>query len=340
MSDSCTKDVASLKGCTNYAVSQDGNWAFPTVNNTDLVLYVPGSCRGDHIKGGPENVHYFALVSKKMKQPVFTLWASAQKEGFVNTGTSVELGRPKVSFNKCCITGVTQKDYSGTGFSKGHQVASADMDTFGQAKSTFTTCNMCPQNEVMNGKNWASLENGARQCVSKTSVAILTGPVFGDGGKYCMKKGVCSGNDCEVFLHPKRDMSDWYTDPQYYNVCENGGIPIPTAFFKVICTQNEVYPIVMGHEVPGQGSTNAKILASGEKAWGIITNALQSQGVSLPDDFSNKVVEFNASTWSGGQCPIGDSTGGMMSNMKDFIPLGVALLLFILGVILFKIDLL
>lgn len=342
MNDDCTQSLESLKGCSNYAVSQDGSWAFPTVSeNADLVLYVPGNCSGDHITDGPENVHYFAIVSKKMKQPVFTLWASPKKNL-----DGLKTGRPKVKFNTCCITGVTQNDYSGTGFSKGHQVASADMATFDQAKSTFTTCNMCPQNEVMNGRNWASLENGARSCVSQTPLAIYTGPVFEDGGKYCMKSQVCSGNDCNKFLSPKGDMLDWYTDPNYYDICENGGITVPTAFFKVICTPTAVYPIIMGHEVPGQGSTNAKILASGAKAWSIITNALQTQGISLPTSISSKVVEFNSSTWLGGQCPItADSSMSSLSpttssstsgDKTGFIPVGVALLLLIIAVILLK----
>ena len=311
----CTDSIDKLKKCSQYAVVQNGSWAFPRVMDENLVLYVPGKCQGDHISGGPENVHYFTLVSKKRNQPVFTLWAN-NKPVEQYTDFLEQYGGKRPSFTTCCITGITAKDYSGTGFSRGHQVAMADMGLMDQANSTFTTCNMSPQNEPMNGNRWAKLELASRDCAGEKNIVVYTGPIFNDGGKYCMKHGVCSGNQCSEYLSPK---TDWFNNAKYYDACDGSRnqVTVPTAFYKVVCFKDAVYPIIMEHEVPGDTTgTNANILATGSKAWAMIQNELKEY-ITFPDVITQNVKGSSEQTWLSGKCPSSSSNLMMMEQTKS-----------------------
>ena len=81
------------------------------------------------------------------------------------------------------------------------------------SNGTFTYCNMSPQNESLNGNNWAKLELGSRNCASNNSIVVYTGPLFLKNKYWCTKKGNCVGNECEKFLHPSSKNGgdlDWY----------------------------------------------------------------------------------------------------------------------------------
>jgi DNA/RNA endonuclease G (NUC1) len=318
---SCTNSLEELKNCSNYAVVQNGSWAFPEVLDKSLVLYTPGQCPGDHISPEPENVHYFTLVSKKRNQPVFTLWANGDETTEQYAEFLEQYGSKRPSFNTCCIAGITAKDYSGTGFSRGHQVAMADMGLMNQANSTFTTCNMSPQNEPLNGNQWAKLELASRKCAEDASVVVYTGPMFKDGGKYCMKgtNTVCQGNNCEALLHPPKGSPDWFNQTQYYDLCDESTnqVPVPTAFYKVVCFKDSVYPIIMAQEVPGDMTgTNTKILATGSTAWSMIQNELQNY-IRFPDVITQNVKESDSETWLSGNCPSSDNSSLMEQRLTQ-----------------------
>ena len=84
-------------------------------------------------------------------------------------------------------TPLTETDYSGSGFSRGHQVGYADLaNRYGQpaGNSTMYMTNMCPQTQVLNGGVWVQLADvingtGAASFSSLYKrVWVYTGPVF------------------------------------------------------------------------------------------------------------------------------------------------------------------
>ena len=305
----------------NTSLIRNGSWALPEVSgcNVDVYLYYPGMCSGDHVySSSMSEVNYAALISKEYKQPVFTVWANdglnPSIEKFVQDYL-IQGKRP--SFNKCCITGVTEQTYKGTGFSKGHMVAMADMGmikcgTGNCSAGTFTTCNMSPQNEILNGDRWAKLEAGSRDCVSnKRTVVVYTGPLFGKNSQYCMNNSVCVGNDCEVFLHPSRkhpEHKDWYGETKYYSKnCQNSPI-VPYAYYKVVIIRNKsdgkvfTFPIIMSQKTPTNNVVNASILTTGQEAWNIITQELSF--LRFPYDVANNIQITDKDKWLQGNCPM------------------------------------
>jgi endonuclease G len=73
-------------------------------------------------------------------------------------------------------------DYRGTGFDRGHLVASANLDaTHIQNSETFLLSNMSPQKPGFNRQKWRYLERAIRVLDSDDNVLetyVITGPVF------------------------------------------------------------------------------------------------------------------------------------------------------------------
>ena len=308
-------EFKKFKSNNNYEVVKKGSWAFPDVignDNDDLKLFIP-----------KEPVNYFTIVSKKRNQPIFTFWASdkiSQLENTTNTYSAGFLKSNRPSFAPCEeLNNITSNDYKATGFSKGHQVAMADMkllegdDNPSAGYDTFRLCNISPQNERMNGDPWASLEEATRDCATKGDMAVFTGPLFLDGGKYCMKTGMCdlvdskSPNNCNNYLNKDKVVGNktWYGNENNYDKCENGTnnkqITVPSAFYKVVFFKEtlEVYPVIMSQEIPGQGyptSPNGTILAAGSGAWDIIRNSLKDV-LNFSQIQESKIKCSNSDSW-------------------------------------------
>ena len=79
----------------------------------------------------------------------------------------------------------TTKEYTRTGFDRGHLAPSADF-TFNQAANdqTFVMSNIAPQTKLLNRGVWKNLEKQVRfwACGEK-KLTILTGPIFGPTDK-------------------------------------------------------------------------------------------------------------------------------------------------------------
>lgn len=106
-------------------------------------------------------------------------------------------------------------DYVGTGFDRGHLVASADQhDVELQNSETFLLTNMSPQKPGLNRKKWRELETAVRELNDRSDILVtyvVTGPIF-----YFDKPTTVIGAK-------KEDVS----------------IPIPHAFYKSILTENK-----------------------------------------------------------------------------------------------------
>lgn len=77
---------------------------------------------------------------------------------------------------------VVTKDYSNSGFDRGHMAPAADMKWSEQAmKESFYMTNICPQNHSNNAGDWKDLEEFGRDLARKyKSIYICCGPIVTD----------------------------------------------------------------------------------------------------------------------------------------------------------------
>ena len=73
-------------------------------------------------------------------------------------------------------------DYKGSGFDRGHLVASANLnDEYIDNSETFLLSNMSPQKKELNRQKWRELESEVRRLDRKKNVLetyVITGPIF------------------------------------------------------------------------------------------------------------------------------------------------------------------
>ena len=108
-------------------------------------------------------------------------------------------------------------DYKGSGFDRGHMVASEDrVATQALNDSTFIFSNAVPQNRSLNGGQWAQLEAKIRSWVengSLTEAKMITGGFFYD---------------------PKEDDPDTADGLIPFDQIGNGNVAVPTHVFKLV----------------------------------------------------------------------------------------------------------
>ena len=316
----------------------DAKWALKGVDipETDTLgkiwEFYPGDC-GNKINNTDK--HFKTYVSEGRNQPLLTVWAGSGKD----TGTDDTLLGTCGSYSHCCdpndndIIGFSKDAFTTTGFSHGHQVAYNDMTSvWNQGESTCTMCNMSPQNEHLNGTLWTKPEQAAAQCLTSGEgpFAVFTGPLFEDGGIYCLKKDVCTNDDVESeetcpkdnVFSPGSSCScngllnspDWLTNENFFEKCkdhdsstdpDNRAVTVPTAFYKIVVkkdeqnNQVEVFPLVMDQQVPGSGDAVKKLvtgkITTGKDAWDRIEPGLKASGI----EFTNMCTADNdAECWT------------------------------------------
>ena len=98
----------------------------------------------------------------------------------------------------------TTKDYTGSGYDRGHMCPAADQKWSEQAMyDCFVMANMCPQDHKLNAGAWNTLEGKERQWAQRDSaVMIIAGPIYTD-------------SDTEIFGKTNK-------------------VRVPSAFFKVL----------------------------------------------------------------------------------------------------------
>ena len=106
---------------------------------------------------------------------------------------------------------VVTKDYSGSGYDRGHMAPAADMRWSEQAmKESFYMTNMCPQNHNNNAGDWKDLEELVRDIAHKYgSTYICAGPIVTDVNNTIgsIRKIVVPSAFYKVLLRQKKDGS-------------------------------------------------------------------------------------------------------------------------------------
>ena len=78
-----------------------------------------------------------------------------------------------------------REDYTGSGYSRGHQCPAGDCRWDKDAMyETFLMTNMCPQTQYINGGVWNTIEMSCRQwAVTYGEIEIVCGPIFFKSGE-------------------------------------------------------------------------------------------------------------------------------------------------------------
>ena len=124
----------------------------------------------------------------------------------------------------------TLSDYQKSGFDRGHIVPAGDERFSKEALAeTFYLSNICPQHPQFNRGLWNKLENHLRSLVKTHGpLEVVTGPLF--------------------LSHEEKDKK-FVT----YQVIGENEVAVPTHFFKVVLSKDEVWAYV----IPNQPETGA-----------------------------------------------------------------------------------
>lgn len=129
---------------------------------------------------------------------------------------------------------VVTKDYSHSGYDRGHMAPAADMKWSEQAmRESFYMTNICPQNQSLNRGDWNDLEEMARDWARKYGeVYIVCGPIVEDGCSVIgqERKIVVPKAFYKVFL--RRKDSSW-TSIGFVFANEAGNRPLMTYMMPV-----------------------------------------------------------------------------------------------------------
>ena len=102
-----------------------------------------------------------------------------------------------------------RRDYSNTGWDKGHLAPCADMKWSEQAMiESFYFTNVCPQDHDFNGGDWEQLEDLARRIARKKgALCIVCGPIVSDNacGKLGQNKVTIPDSFFKAFLYQDSD---------------------------------------------------------------------------------------------------------------------------------------
>ncbi|MBK8792996.1 MAG: immunoglobulin domain-containing protein [Holophaga sp.] len=143
---------------------------------------------------------------------------------------------------------LSESDYSGTGYSRGHMVGFADLrDVYGAdaGKSTMYMTNMCPQVQALNGGAWGNLET------------LISGTFPGSFGRVWSYTGPIFSTQLVTPIGAK-------------------SIPIPTAFYKIVVRETapgnpKVLAFVVPHSTTiSSGATAATPIVTAD-FWKFIT---------------------------------------------------------------------
>ena len=119
---------------------------------------------------------YTLAYDAKTRTPQWVAWELTKKEtqGTVERSNDFQPD-PDVKGAK-----VVTKDYSHSGYDRGHMAPAADMKWSKKAmKESFYMSNICPQDHNLNTSDWSELENKSRQWARRYGkVYIVCGPIY------------------------------------------------------------------------------------------------------------------------------------------------------------------
>jgi len=155
-------------------------------------------------------------------------------------------------------------DFSGSGFDRGHLVASANQnDENIQNSETFLLSNMSPQAPSFNRQKWRQLESAVRKLDKKANVletCVITGPIF-----------------------------DFFASIKMIGENDRNGIsiPVPSSFFKCVLTEEKNGRLNMwAFEMPN------KALSGDLEKFRVPTSFIEQRaGISLWDNLTGPEIE-------------------------------------------------
>lgn len=161
----------------------------------------------------------------------------------------------------------TTKDYTGSGYDRGHMCPAADQKWSDDAMNDcFVMANICPQLHALNAGAWLTLENKEREWAKRDSaIMIIAGPIYADDDT-------------------KR--------------IGNAGVRVPSAFFKVFLAPYVKEPraiafVYPNMTAPGNMENYAMSVDALEKELGYDFFS------ALPDDMEKKIeASFSFSSWN------------------------------------------
>jgi endonuclease G len=119
---------------------------------------------------------YTLAYDAKTRTPQWVAWELTKKETHGTEERSNDFQPdPDVKGAK-----VVTKDYSHSGYDRGHMAPAADMKWSKKAmKESFYMSNICPQDHNLNTSDWSELENKSRQWARRYGkVYIVCGPIY------------------------------------------------------------------------------------------------------------------------------------------------------------------
>lgn len=168
-----------LKSYINWeAIEQDTKALLPettAISSLPEGLEIPAPTTG---KQGQIICHtgYTLSYDTKNKNPQWVAWelTKAETQGREKRSDSFQED-PLVKGTK-----VTNTDYVGSGYDRGHMAPAGDMKWSAKAmEESFYMTNMCPQLHSLNAGDWNELENKCREWAKKyNKVYIACGPIY------------------------------------------------------------------------------------------------------------------------------------------------------------------
>lgn len=122
-----------------------------------------------------EYIGFTISFNKDNSTPNYVAWELLGEE------TSGEQSRSNKFWTDSEIDGCpTTKDYSNSGYDRGHMCPAADQKWSREAmEDCFVMANICPQLHALNAGAWATLENKERQWAQRDSaIMIIAGPIY------------------------------------------------------------------------------------------------------------------------------------------------------------------
>lgn len=141
------------------------------VKGLEIPIYTPS--RGGQII---RHIGYTVQYDADYKTPQWVAWELTANETYGTFGRESSFKPdPDVRGAKAY-----HKDYSNSGYDRGHMAPAADMKWNEQAMAeSFYTSNICPQNRNLNRGDWKDLEELAREwAVKYGAVSIAAGPIY------------------------------------------------------------------------------------------------------------------------------------------------------------------
>ncbi len=160
------------------------------------------------------HTNYTVSYNQDWNEPNYVAWEVNSKELNKNVNRDDNfLADPTLDFKSAVIS----RDYSGSGYDRGHMCPAADNLYSRQTmEECFYMTNMCPQNHMLNQGRWNDLEIKCREWTKKYGQLYITcGPIFDE-----TKKARYIGREHKV--------------------------RVPDSFFKVILLNNGSKPRAVG----------------------------------------------------------------------------------------------